>query len=113
MNRSNSKASMKYNKTHVKPYSLFLNKRTDVDIIGKLDSSNNKQGYIKNLIRRDISRVEAEDCISMDVLNKAIDYVEDYVCNHEKNTYRAQGMCEALTMIEEYVKEHNNEQMDS
>ena len=52
---------------------------------------------------------EAEDCISMKVLNEAIDHVEDFVCNHEKNTYRAQGMCEALTMIEEYVKEHNYE----
>ena len=49
-----SKASMKYNETNVKQLKLALNKKTDADIIEHLDKIHNKQGYIKELIRRDI-----------------------------------------------------------
>lgn len=38
------------------PVRLKLNRHTDADIIEKLDSVDNKQGYIKDLIRQDISR---------------------------------------------------------
>lgn len=33
-----------------------LNKKTDADILNKLDSVPNKQGYIKELIREDIKK---------------------------------------------------------
>jgi hypothetical protein len=33
---------------------LRLNKKTDADCINKLESVENKQGYIKNLIRDDM-----------------------------------------------------------
>lgn len=36
--------------------SLKLNKRTDADIIGKLQDVPNRQGYIKDLICQDIER---------------------------------------------------------
>ena len=49
-----SKASMKYNETNVKQLKLALNKKTDADIIEHLEKIHNKQGYIKELIRRDI-----------------------------------------------------------
>lgn len=49
-----SKASMKYNETNVKQFKLALNKKTDADIIEHLDKIRNKQGYIKELIRRDM-----------------------------------------------------------
>lgn len=44
----------RYDKTHCKPVYLKLNLRTDADIIAKLASVPNKQGYIKQLIRRDL-----------------------------------------------------------
>lgn len=49
-----SKASMKYSADHVKQFKLALNKKTDADIISHLDTIENKQGYIKNLIRQDM-----------------------------------------------------------
>ena len=35
---------------------LKLNRRTDWDVLEKLDSVPNKQGYIKGLIRADLER---------------------------------------------------------
>lgn len=35
---------------------MKLNKKTDADILEKLDEVENKQGYIKGLIRKDIGR---------------------------------------------------------
>ena len=52
--------------------------------------------------KKDLAVAES---ISMDVLNKAIDHVEDYVCNHVKDHSKAQGMCYEITIIEEYIKE--------
>ena len=49
------RASVKYNKTHVRQISIKLNKETDADILSKLDSVDNVQGYIKDLIRKDIN----------------------------------------------------------
>lgn len=48
------RASIKYNKTNVKQVKLNLNRKTDADIIEKLDSCDNVQGYIKGLIRDDM-----------------------------------------------------------
>ena len=36
---------------------LKLNKGTDADILERLDQVENKQGYIKELIRADISKI--------------------------------------------------------
>ena len=55
VNSSQVKASMKYNKANVKQVKLNLNLRTDADIIEALQSSGNMQGYIKSLIREDLS----------------------------------------------------------
>ena len=41
---------------NVKGLYLKLNKKTDADIIEALENSNNKQGYIKALIRRDLKQ---------------------------------------------------------
>ena len=43
----------RYDKENTIQYRLKLNKKTDADIIEKLDSVDNKQGYIKQLIRED------------------------------------------------------------
>lgn len=47
-------ASYKYDKHNTKRISLKLNLSTDSDILSKLESEKNVQGYIKNLIRSDI-----------------------------------------------------------
>lgn len=50
------KASAKYDNKATKQIKLKLNLTTDSDILSKLDSVDNKQGYIKNLIRMDINK---------------------------------------------------------
>ena len=47
------KAVERYNKANTITICLRLNKETDKDIIEILGSVNNKQGYIKDLIRYD------------------------------------------------------------
>ena len=47
-------ATVKYNKTNVKQIKLNLNRKTDADIIEALDAVPNTQGYIKDLIRKDL-----------------------------------------------------------
>lgn len=47
-------ATAKYDKDNTKRLSLKLNLNTDADILKKLDSEKNVQGYIKKLIRNDI-----------------------------------------------------------
>lgn len=44
----------RYDKEKTKMYTFKVIKRTEADIIEKLDSVPNKAGYIKNLIRNDI-----------------------------------------------------------
>lgn len=44
----------KYQKESIKRVVLKLNKKTDADILAWLDSINNKQGMIKDIIRKHI-----------------------------------------------------------
>lgn len=48
------RAVAKYDKAHTKQIKLKLNLETDRDIIKYLDQLENKQGYIKELIRKDM-----------------------------------------------------------
>lgn len=48
------RASAKYDARHTKQIKLKLNLETDKDIIEKLEKVGNKQGYIKELIRKDL-----------------------------------------------------------
>ena len=50
------RAVKKYEAQNTIQVHLKLNIRTDPDIIKKLESVESKQGYIKELIRRDIAR---------------------------------------------------------
>ena len=51
---SKSQNSIKYDKENTKRVYIKLNKNTDKDILAYLDSKQNKQGYIKELIRKDM-----------------------------------------------------------
>ena len=48
------RANAKYDKANTKSILLKLNLKTDSDILERLEEVGNKQGYIKELIRRDI-----------------------------------------------------------
>jgi hypothetical protein len=45
-----------YDRKNCRQLCLKLNRRTDADILAVLDQLENKQGYIKALIRADIER---------------------------------------------------------
>ena len=53
------RASSKYDKANTKGIYLKLNKNTDADIIERLDESENVQGYIKTLIRKDMDKLNS------------------------------------------------------
>ena len=53
---SQRRATAKYDKTHTKQYKFKFNIKTDADIIARLDEVDNKQRYIKRLIRQDIAK---------------------------------------------------------
>lgn len=50
------RAREKYEAKTAVQFKMKLNKKTDADILAKLDDVPNKQGYIKSLIRADIER---------------------------------------------------------
>ena len=50
------RANAKYDKSNTKMMSFKFNLQTDADILDRLASVPNKQGYIKELIRRDIKK---------------------------------------------------------
>ena len=54
VSKSQLKASHKYDKENTKQIALRLNKKTDADVLEMLEHVPSKQGYIKELIRRDI-----------------------------------------------------------
>ena len=57
---SKYKSQDKYDKENTVQVKLKLNKKKDADILGKLDSVEYKQKYIKKLIRADISKEDAK-----------------------------------------------------
>ena len=50
------RATRKYNDAKTVGVSLRLNRGSDADIIEHLETIQNKQGYIKSLIRQDINK---------------------------------------------------------
>lgn len=50
------KAQKKYDAENTRQVHLKLNRRTDEDVLEKLDSVPSKQGYIKALIRADLKK---------------------------------------------------------
>lgn len=49
------KAANRYNKENTKMIAFRLNHKNDADIIAKLEQVPSKMGYIKNLIRKDMT----------------------------------------------------------
>lgn len=56
VSEAKKRANMKSDKKNAKYVTLKLNKNTDKDILEYLDTLDNKNGYLKNLIRQDIKK---------------------------------------------------------
>lgn len=54
-----ARANTKYDKTHTKQFKVKFNLKYDADVIEKMESVDNKQNYIRSLIRADIARTKA------------------------------------------------------
>lgn len=50
------RAGKKYDQENTQVITLKLNRKTDADIIKKLEGKANRQGYIKELIRADLKK---------------------------------------------------------
>lgn len=57
---AHTRASIKYDAANTRQIKFKFNLKTDADILQKLDSVDNKQGYIKDLIRADIAKEAAK-----------------------------------------------------
>lgn len=55
-----SEAQARYDSANTIRVALKLNKKTDADIISKLNQQESKQGYIKKLIRADLRKNDSE-----------------------------------------------------
>lgn len=56
VSEAQKRANAKYDKSNTKMMSFKFNLQTDADILDRLASVPNKQGYIKELIRKDMSK---------------------------------------------------------
>lgn len=54
-------AVARYNAANTTQFKIALNNKSDIDIIEHLQTKNNKQGYIKNLIREDIKKESVKE----------------------------------------------------
>lgn len=62
-------ASIKYNAKNVKQIKFNFNRKTDTDILEHLAACGNMQGYIKDLIRKDLNDVQQEPAITKKVVD--------------------------------------------
>ena len=53
------RAAVKYDKNNTRLIQMKLNKKTDADILEFLDGLDNRQGFIKDLIRKHMNGTEA------------------------------------------------------
>lgn len=54
--QAQKRASIKYDALNTTRLYIRLNNKTDSDILEHLDQIENKQGYVKDLIRKDMKR---------------------------------------------------------
>lgn len=63
------KASRKYDQQNTRLIQLKLNKKTDADILDFLDGLDNRQGFIKELIRKNMNGTEAVPTIEKKIVD--------------------------------------------
>lgn len=57
-NKIKDNAQSRYDASNTVQIKMKLNRKTDADILARLDAVGNKQGYIKRLIRADMERAD-------------------------------------------------------
>ena len=67
----------RYDSTHCTGYYLKLNNVNDSDIIDKLSKLESKQGYIKQLIRDDLSRTCSGNTVSVPLSEAAMSILKE------------------------------------
>jgi hypothetical protein len=67
VSEAQNRAQAKYDKANTKMIQMKLNLKTDADILEKLASVGNKQGYIKALIRADIEAQKTKQYVNQKV----------------------------------------------
>ena len=60
-NQTSLKADTKYKKANIVKVNMSLNRNTDGDILLYIATIDNKQGYLKRLIRADMARRAKEE----------------------------------------------------
>lgn len=60
-NQTALKADTKYKKANIVKVNMSLNRNTDGDILSYIATIDNKQGYLKRLIRADMARRAKEE----------------------------------------------------
>lgn len=58
MPNNHTVAQRKYDAVNCKFYTMKFNRKTDADVIEKLDSVPGRQDYIRQLIRKDLNQTE-------------------------------------------------------
>lgn len=61
------RANAKYDALNTVALHAKLNRKTDADIISRLEAEDNKQAYVKDLIRMDIA-AQKKSCINGDIV---------------------------------------------
>ena len=74
--KTHTEAQARYDKVNRRVYGFRLHNTIDGDIIDKLASVDSMQGYIKQLIREDLSRTNSDSC-SVPVLDNTMSILED------------------------------------
>lgn len=82
------KASIKYNQKNVKQVKMNLNLKTDTDIIEALASCGNVQGYIKDLIRKDINDEHQTPAITKKIVSGSFQNGEFVVVEIDGKEFR-------------------------
>lgn len=69
--KAQREANARYDKENTKQFKVKLNKRTDEDILNQLRRLTTFQGYIKELIRKDMEKHQSgEDAVIVNFLEK-------------------------------------------
>jgi hypothetical protein len=69
------------------------------------DAKNTKEEKWNDWIQTVIDRQPTVEAIPKDQINKAIEKIEQYICDVETDTVKAQGMAHALEIFEQVLGE--------
>ena len=101
-----TKASLrqtKYDNVHCRTYGLKLNHGTDADIIEKLASVPSMQGYIKELIRRDILHSKIGDGIYVPNWESVVNLMDDEI---RESVHADFAPCTEYIFLMKYMERH-------